>query len=209
MKVRDLVVEDLDHLPGACRGCTFWQSADGTTRAGSVQDEAAQDAWWQTIELDWGTPAKGIWLDDRLVAFCVFAPPTMIRRTRSMGLSVSEDALLLTTIWVDPEARRAGAARQLVQVVVRQAVLHERAAVEAFGRHGGLETDRPGSCLLPGSALSALGFRLFRADAEMGLYRLETARTIRWSDAVTHALGGVAATLSRREGVHRRPALES
>ncbi|MEE8600144.1 GNAT family N-acetyltransferase [Euzebya tangerina] len=210
MRVRDLRVEDLESLPGPCRGCLFWQSEEvGTHSTDSGSDEAGQDAWWKSVELDWGAPAKGIWADERLVAFCVFAPPSMLRRTRVLGLHVSEDALVLATIWVDPEVRRSGAARQLLQTVMREALLHETAAVEAFGRHGALEADRPGSCILPGAALTALGFRLYRADAELGLYRIETARTIRWAEAMSHALGGVAATLSRREAVRGRPALES
>ncbi|CAN5303390.1 hypothetical protein BH23ACT9_BH23ACT9_25220 [soil metagenome] len=203
-RVRELRMEDLDALPGSCRGCMFWQSNAGG-RGGVPSDPAAQDAWWRAVQLEWGVPGRGIWRDDGLVAFALFAPPLHVQRVRTMGPPPGEGVVVLATIWVHPDHRGGGLARHLVQVVARDAVVHGHRAIEAWADPGG----GTGACAVTGAFLERVGFVLHRADRRHPLYRLDLARTARWQSSVGSALGDVVAALSRRERNPSRPAIES
>jgi GNAT superfamily N-acetyltransferase len=203
-RIRPLRLDDLDQLPGRCRGCLFWQSTGGG-RGGMPCDPAAQDAWWRVVQLAWGVPGRGAWRDDRLVGYALFAPPVHLQRSRTLGPPPSEDALVLATLWVDPEHRGAGIARHLLQVVVRDAVSHDLGAVEAYGTLVPGAPEQTGGCVLSGAALEHLGFALHRADVETPLYRLDTHRTVRWTGTVGSALGEVVAALSARPRARARP----
>ncbi len=207
-RIRELCLEDLDALPGRCRGCVFWQTRSGHL-GGMPSDPEAQDAWWQGLQLEWGVPGRGIWRHDRLVAFALFAPTLHVQRTRVFGPAASEDALLLATLWVDPAERGSGLARHLLQVVVRTAIAHDLEAVEAYGTVWGGSPTSTGGCVLSSAFLEHNGFQVHRADLEVPLYRLDTARTARWAEHVGEALGAVGEALARRERAPARPALET
>ncbi len=209
MRVRELRMEDLDDLPAPCRGCAFWQTTSAA-RGGLPSDPAAQDAWWQAVQLEWGVPGRAVWDDDRLVAYALFAPTVHLQRSRVLGPPASEDAMVLATVWVDPDHRRAGLARHLFPVVAREAVAHGIEAVEAYGTLVGAgAAHAPGGCVVTGEFLEHLGFRLHRSDLKTPLYRFETRRTATWAKSMSHALAEVVAALSRRERATSRPALES
>ncbi|MGI9018749.1 MAG: GNAT family N-acetyltransferase [Euzebya sp.] len=186
----------------------FWQSTSGR-RGGRPGDPPAQDAWWRAVQLEWGVPGRGIWRDDHLVAFALFAPTLHMQRGRLLGPSPDADALILSTMWVEPEYRGAGLARHLLQVVAREAVGNGHEAVEAYGLLGSQDTLSPGSCILDGAFLEHLGFQLHRVDSETPLYRFETARTARWAEAVAGTWADVVAALSGRERAKTRPWAES
>lgn len=201
-------MEDLDSLPVRCRGCVFWQSPGGAL-GGIPSDPAAQDAWWRAVQLEWGVPGRGIWRQDALVAFALFAPALHVQRVRQMGPPPGEDVLVLATIWVDPAVRRGGLARHLVQVIARDAMAHGLQAIEAYAMAGPGDPDQTGACFVSSAFLEHVGFALHRADPMHPLYRLELARTARWQESMGTALGDVVAALSRRERNPGRPAIES
>lgn len=207
-RVRELRMEDLDSLPTPCRGCVFWQSTAGG-QGGIPADPAAQDAWWRAVQLEWGVPGRGVWRNDELVAFTLYAPALHVQRVRQMGMPPGEDVLVLATIWVNPAHRRGGLARHLVQVIAREAIAHGHQAVEAYASPRAADADRPGACMVSGAFLEHVGFTLHRADPLHPLYRLETSRTARWQESMGTALGDVVAALSRRERNPGRPAIEA
>lgn len=207
-RVRELRMEDLDSLPSPCRGCVFWQSTAGAL-GGIPSDPAAQDAWWRAVQLEWGVPGRGVWRQDTLIAYALFAPALHVQRVRQMGPPPGEDVLVLATIWVDPAHRRGGLARHLVQVIAREAIAHGHQAIEAYASPASGDADRPGACVVSGAFLEHAGFTLHRADLLHPLYRLEVARTARWQESMGSALGDVVAALSRRERNPGRPAIEA
>lgn len=182
----------------------FWQSANGR-RGGMDDDLPGQDAWWQAVELDWGTPGKAIWVDGELVAFALFAPPLHVQRVRRMAVRVSEDAIVLATMWCHPDHRAAGHARHLMQVIAREAIAHGQDAIEAYAVAGTPE----GRCEVSGEVLESLGFQLHRTLGRESLYRLDLDRAVRWPSAVGQAIGEVLSTLQGKERVRSRPALDS
>ena len=212
--MRDLVLETLADLPAPCRRCTFWERRHGDRGPVVPPDEAAdlgpgvdpaKEAWHQAVQLDWGTPGKAIYVEGRLVAYATFAPGAFVPRTATLGPIVSDDAVLLVSLWVDPEHRGGGLGKNLVQAALREAASRGDRALEAYGEPAGAEEagDRPWRCVAPSGALTALGFELHRSHPRTPLYRLDLRRTARW-DAVGEAVSSVLERIARRE---RQPAL--
>lgn len=200
-RLHDLTLATLDDLPAGCRSCVFWEVA-GAPR-GPMPDAPAgrerKGAWWQATQLEWGTPGKGVYSDGQLVGYAAFAPGAHYPRARRLG-GVSEDALLLATLWVDERYRGAGLARVLLQSVLRETHRRGSRALEAYAdrRAGGVD-EPAGRCLLAEDFLLANGFAVVREHPTMPLLRIDLRQTVRWQESLTSALEGVASALSRRE----------
>lgn len=164
----------------------------------------AKEAWWQATQLEWGTPGKAIYLDDHLVGYAWFGPSAHFPRARRLGPSVSEDALLLATLWVDQAYRDAGLATILLQSVLRDVHRHGVRALECYGDRASDAVEPAGPacgahCVLPEGFLLRTGFTVRHEHHAFPLLRLDLRQTVRWQESVGHALEGVISALSRRE----------
>jgi GNAT superfamily N-acetyltransferase len=191
----------------------FWELAGAKRGPVCGPEELAasgKEAWWQATQLEWGTPGKALYVDDRLVGYATFAPPEHFPRVRRMGQAVSEDALLLAVLWVHPDHRGTGAAKMLLQSALRETHRHGCRALEAYGTRFPATNGPLSTCLIPEGFLLANGFELLRNDGDFPLLRLDLRKTVRWQESVSHALEGVVSVLSRRERarVPARPAME-
>lgn len=209
-RVHDLTLANLDHLPVACRACVFWEvrGAPRGPRPGKEPGaRAGKEAWWQATQLEWGSPGKAAYVDDRLVGYAMFAPPAHFPQVRGLGHAPSEDALLLAALWVDPDQRDAGLARLLLQSVLRETHRRGARALEAFGGRAG---DALGTCLVPEGFLLSNGFAVLHDHARHPLLRLDLRQTVRWQESMGHALEGVLGAIGRRERAPApsRPALQ-
>ena len=210
-RIRELDVAVLDHLPEACRACVFWEVAHAPR--GPLQDarrgREAKEAWWQATQLEWGVPGKAVYVDDVPVGYATFAPGREFPRVRELGRP-SDDALLLATLWIDPAHRGQGLATMLLQSVLREVHRRGGKALEAYGARSAL--DLAGPCIVPEAFLLSRGFQVLREHFGTPLLRLDLRQTARWQE-VSHALGEVLATLTRRERqparTPSRPALET
>lgn len=201
-RVRPLTADDLQHLPADCRACLFWElpgTVRGPRRGHEREQAEAKHLWQRSLELDWGPPGVMLRHDDRTLGFATCAPTWQAIRTRRLGSTPSEDALVLLTLWVAPEARGGGIATLLLHRVLRQAHDLGLRAVEATAARA--PDDVP--CVLPESFLLASGFEVHHPHPTHPLLRLDLRQTARWQDAMEHALEGVRAALRRAE---RRPA---
>lgn len=210
-RVRELDVSVLDDVPEMCRACVFWEvsrAPRGPRRDGRLGREA-KEAWWQATQLEWGIPGRVVYVDDVPVGYATFAPSAHFPRVRQYGRP-SEDALLLATLWIDPEHRGQGLATMLLQSVLRE--VHKRGgrALEAYGARSA--SDLAAGCMIPETFLLARGFQVLWEHQDSPLLRLDLRQTARWQE-VGHALGEVIATLARRERqparTPGRPALET
>lgn len=201
-RVHDLGIDSLGDLPEACAACVFWEVGGPAPRphADPVAGRAAKEAWWQATQLEWGAPGKALYRGPRMVGYALAAPARHLRGTPA-PLPVSDDALLLATLWVDPDERGSGAARLLLQAVLRESARRGARALEAFGRRAG-----GGPCLVPEAALGALGFAVHLEHPRFPLYRLELRQTVRWQESMGHAVESVVEALSRKERAPARPA---
>jgi len=192
----------------------FWELV-GAQRGPVVgQEELAasgKEAWWQATQLEWGTPGKAMYVDDRAIGYATFAPAEHFPRVRRMGQGVSSDALLLAVLWVHPDHRGTGAAKTLLQSVLRETHRRGCRALEAYGARLPASNGRFSTCLIPEDFLLANGFELLHNDGDYPLLRLDLRKTVRWQESVSHALEGVVSVLSRRERqrVPARPAMEA
>jgi GNAT superfamily N-acetyltransferase len=213
-RIHDLSLDNLDDLPSTCRTCVFWEVASAP-RGPRVGDEEAaggrKEAWWQATQLEWGTPGKAVYVDDEPAGYATFAPAAHFPRVRRMRHGVSEDALLLAALWVDPTHRDSGIAKMLLQSVLRETHRRGGRALEAYGARRAGRAALLGTCVIPEDFLLANGFEVLRDDHETPLLRLDLRKTVRWQESVGHALEGVLSALSRRERAPAptRPALET
>lgn len=195
-RVYDLRLAELPDLPAPCRSCLFWEDADA--RQGPSPDAqsagVAKEAWWMATQLEWGTPGKAVYDDERLVGYATYAPAGHFPRVRRLGPPPSHDALLLATLWVEPGYERLGLATLLLHSVLRETAGRGAKALEAYGtRSAG------GSCLLPEAFLLKAGFAVQREHLRHPLLRLDLRQTVRWQETVGHALENVRVVLNGRE----------
>lgn len=196
VRIRELGARDLGSLPDPCRSCLFWEVETAPRGAASDRDAAADSkmAWWQAVELEQPVASRAACQGDRLVGFALAAESSGLPRTRRLPAAPHDDALVLALLWVAPDARGAGAARTLLQSLLREAVRRQRRAVEAYGsRVPGLR------CTTPVEALEALGFSVVSEHPTTPLLRLELRQTVTWAHSVQGALERVVSALGRRE----------
>lgn len=202
-RIHDLTLPALHGLPFPCRSCVFWEVAGaphGVPGGGEEAGTVAKEAWWQATQLEWGTPGKAAYVDDHLVGFATFAPSTHFPRARRIGPAVSDDALLLATLWVDPAYRGLRLGTALLQSVLRETHRRGARALEAYGQRG-VDPTVPAQapCVLPEGWLLRAGFALRQEHRDHPLLRLDLRQTVRWQESVSHAVEGVLSALSRRE----------
>jgi GNAT superfamily N-acetyltransferase len=195
-RFRELTTERLGDLPAPCRSCAFWQLPEaprGPQEGAAAQAAAeAKQLWVRSLELDWGAPGLVLAEDDQPVAYAVYMPADEAHRTRRLGSTPSDDALVLATLWVAPEARGSGVASALLHSVLRHAHDAGLRAVEAIGARG-----EAWPCMLPENFLIANGFVVHHNHPRYPLLRLDLRQTARWQGAVEHALEGVRSVLRR------------
>ena len=112
---------------------------------------------------------------------------------------VSPDAVLLTTVYDDPQHAGGGLGRMLIQGMARDLI--ERGgirAVEAFGDARG----KGGACVAPVDFLGGVGFKTHRPHPVHPRMRMELRSALTWKDELESAL-------ERLVGVVRRPAPKS
>lgn len=202
-RFRALTADQVQYLPETCRACVFWElptAPRGPQLHRAAQNAEAKQLWVRSVELDSGPPGILAVHDNQTVGYAAYVPAEQARRSRRLGSVPSDDALVLTTLWVAPAARGTGLATAMLQRVLRNAHESGRKAVEATAARGAAEEAR---CILPESFLTARGFVVHHEHPRFPLLRLDLRQTARWQEAVDHAIEGVRAVLRRGE---RRPA---
>lgn len=204
-RVHDLNPAALDSLPAPCRACIFWEVPKAARGPATDRDAGreAKEAWWQATQLEWGSPGKAITVDGELAGFAMFAPGSHYPTAARLG-GVSDDALLLATLWVAPKHRRAGLARTLLQAVLRETHRRGGRALEAYAVRSPSKGQSGEPCMLDEQFLLANGFTVLQDHRRTPLLRLDLRQTARWQESLSHALEGVAAVLGRREPVPAR-----
>lgn len=206
-KVRPLDGDAMESLPDRCRSCLFWELGrprpDET--APSPHDELAGDpqvakqAWCTNQVLAGRAPGRVVWLDDELAGYALFGPSAEFAPRRPPVPRANRDALLLATLWVDAPHRKRGVGRVLVQAALKEALRLGLPAVEAYGDRRWRDSE----CVLPVTWLLHEGFEVAREHPRYPLLRLDTKRTVRWAEAIEHAVEEVLDLLPRR---HPAPA---
>lgn len=185
-KIVRLTVDHLPDLPGPCRECLFWE-LDPVRRTRVPPSEAAaeKEAWVSGVLRDWGSCGQVAMVDDVPVGHAFYAPAAYFPGAAVFPTApVSPDAVLLSTVYVAPQARNGGIGRMLIQGMARDLIRRKQVgAVEAFG------VNRPGQgCQLAAGFLGSVGFKTQRAHPRTPRMRMELRTALTWRDEVEHAL---------------------
>ncbi len=204
-RVRRLTLDNLAELPFACTSCLFWEYEPVHRRALKGHEREEKSAWLSRVLREWGSCGAVAYADDRPVGFLVWAPAIYVPGAEGFATApISPDAVLLSTGYVDPEHRRGGLGRVLVQSMAKDVLKHGGVrAVEAFGDTRG----RAGDCTLPADFLLAVGFKTQRAHPTYPRMRMDLRTTLTWREEFETALaklrGAVGAKASAPRPVHR------
>jgi GNAT superfamily N-acetyltransferase len=184
-KVVRLTLDHLEELSAPCRSCLFWE-LDPVRRERVADACAEKDAWVSEVLREWGSCGRVILVDDLPVGYAVYAPDAFLPGAAAFPTApVSSDAVLLTTVHVEPAYRGGGLARMLVQGMARDLVQRGGiAAIEAFGDPSG----RGGRCLLPVEFLGSVGFKTHRPHPTAPRLRMDLRAAISWKGEVESAL---------------------
>ncbi len=198
-----------ERLEVPCRGCLFWEFGEpgpsGVDARADREEASVRKQAWTTALLHAGIPAgRAVLVDGRPVGFVEFAPSGELAPRRPPVPATDRNALVLTTMWVDPAHRTRGLGRLLVREAVKAAIERGHGEVQAHADRRW----RPDTCLLPITWLLHEGFEVAREHPRYPLLHLEVARTVRWSDSLEHAVEEVRDLLPRRAPAPR-PAVES
>ena len=179
-----LTLDNLDAIPAPCRSCVFWE-CDPVRRERLDEPAAEKEAWVSEVLREWGSCGRVALVDDQLVGYVIYAPAGFVPGAAGFATApVSADAVLLTTIHVDPASRGGGVGRMLVRAMARDLVERNIRAVEAFDRLGRAER----RCMVPADFLSGVGFRTQRAHPATPRMRMDLRTAVTWKSEVEAAL---------------------
>ena len=151
-RITPLRLEAFEQLPKHARRCVFWE-LDPSTLLGEdhlADPEFEKEAWLSMVMLEWGScgqlavecgtdgegyHASEVADDAPCLGYVFYAPPRAVPRARLFPTGpVSADAVLLTSLGVEPGAAVDGLTRNLMTAVVTDLVRRGVRALEAFGR---------------------------------------------------------------------------
>ena len=204
-KVVRLTLDHLDTFPAPCRSCLFWEL--DPVRRERVPDACAEkDAWVSQVLREWGSCGRVVLVDDVPVAFALYAPAAFLPGAAGFPTApVSSDAVVLTTVYVDPEHRGGGLARILVQGTAADLIKRGGiGAIEAFGDTAG----RGGRCVLPVEFLGSVGFKTQRPHLTTPRMRMDLRSAISWRSEVRSAVERLTGVLRPAPKSARGPASE-
>jgi GNAT superfamily N-acetyltransferase len=195
-KVLPLTLDRFAALSAPCRSCLFWE-LDPVRRRRLDQHRAIaqKEAWFSEVLRDWGSCGRVAVVDGEPVGYLVYAPPAYVPGAASYPTApVSPDAVLLTTVWIDPRHAGGGLGRMLVQGMAKELVNRDVGAVEAFGA----TRPREGECILPAEFLSAVGFRTHRTHPRYPRMRMDLRTTLTWREELEVVLGKLVGVVGKR-----------
>jgi hypothetical protein len=147
-RITPLRLECFEQLPKHARRCVFWElDPTSLSRDDRLADpEFEKEAWLSMVMLEWGScgqiavPTRSgarEEVDDEApcVGYALYAPPGAVPRAACFPTApVSPDAVLLTSMGVEPGRDADALPRQLIAQVVADLVRRGVRSLEAFGR---------------------------------------------------------------------------
>lgn len=209
MRISPLTLDGLDQLPRHSRRCVFWEMDPAAVQSSrSFSDpEFEKEAWLSMVMLEWGSCGQVATLDGRPAGCALYSPPGDVPRAKLFPTSpVSADAVLLTTLRLEPAAELDGVGPSLMQAVVGDLVHRGVRAIEAFGivrdedearvgRRPGPDC-APADCMIDAGFLIDMGFEVVAAHHRYPRLRLELNRDHGWKADVESALERLLMTAS-------------
>ena len=216
-RITPLRLEGFEQLPKHARQCVFWEvDPDAVGQDDHLADpEFEKEAWLSMVMLEWGscgqvatTAPERSSGEPACVGYVLYAPPHAVPRAlRFPSGPVSADAVLLTSMGVEPDPAVDGLAHELVAQVVTELVRRGVRTLEAFGRTAqAMELlDRPDDaevltavealgdcsfdqCMVDAEFLQDVGFVVVSPHPYFPRLRLELDKGLGWKAEVEAAL---------------------
>ncbi|HUB54451.1 MAG TPA: acetyltransferase [Mycobacterium sp.] len=231
-RITPLRLEAFDQLPKHARRCTFWEVDPATLGDEDhlADPEFEKEAWLSMVMLEWGScgqvataaPSDSDGGEPTCLGYAFYAPPRAVPRARRFPTApVSADAVLLTTVRVEPGPAADELPYSLVACVVDELVRRGVRALEAFGRtENVIELLNPESvdpelrpalevlgdcsvehCVISADFLRDVGFVVVAPHRYFPRLRLELDKGLGWKAAVEAALERLLETSSMRQPV--------
>jgi hypothetical protein len=148
VRITPLRLEAFEQLPKHARRCVFWElDPECRGRDDRLADpEFEKEAWLSMVMLEWGScgqvavperPGRDDADDTEspCIGYALYAPPGAVPRAQCFPTApVSADAVLLTTMGIEPGHSSEALPRLLIAQVVADLVRRGVRALEAFGR---------------------------------------------------------------------------
>jgi GNAT superfamily N-acetyltransferase len=145
VRITPLRLEAFEQLPKHARRCVFWEVDPAALgKEDHLADpEFEKEAWLSMVMLEWGSCGQvatavvpeGDDSEPPCVGYVLYAPPRTVPRAHRMPTApVSADAILLTSMGVEPGQDSEDLPQSLVARVVDELVRRGVRALEAFGR---------------------------------------------------------------------------
>lgn len=224
-RITPLRLEAFEQLPKHARRCVFWEvDPDAVGTDDHLADpEFEKEAWLSMVMLEWGScgqiatalPAASVDPDvdedtDRpCLGYVLYAPPHAVPRALRFPTGpVSADAVLLTSMGVEPGPAADGLPHSLIGQVVSELVRRGVRALEAFGRtaeatvlidHPDVEPELRATiaalgecafdqCMVDADFLQDVGFVVVSPHRYFPRLRLELDKGLGWKAGVEAAL---------------------
>ncbi len=168
-KAVPLKAGNLDDIPDRCRGCAQWNM--------KTRDNA------ERLLREWGSCGFILYDDKKPAGFVLYGPAKYFPKSGLYPAApVSKDAVFISCLYVEPDARATGAGKRLLNAVEKDALKREFVAIEALA---GRDQDTPPA--VPVDFYTGNGFFVLREDRRHPLVRLEIAGLAVWRDKAGEA----------------------
>ncbi|HTX94867.1 MAG TPA: acetyltransferase [Mycobacterium sp.] len=144
-RITPLRLEVFEQLPKHARRCVFWE-VDPATLGNQDQladPEFEKEAWLSMVMLEWGSCGQvataaqdeGSHAEPPCLGYVFYAPPRAVPRAQRFPTApVSADAVLLTSMGIEPGLAAEDLSHRLIARVIEELMRRGVRALEAFGR---------------------------------------------------------------------------
>jgi hypothetical protein len=232
-RITPLRLEAFEQLPKHARRCVFWEVDPATLGDNHLADpEFEKEAWLSMVMLEWGSCGQVATVvvpdDDRshteppCLGYVLYAPPRAVPRAQRFPTApVSADAVLLTSMGIEPGQGSDDLPHRLIARVIDELVRRGVRALEAFGRTpaaselhdpqlvdpavrpvlealGDCSVDR---CIIDADFLQDVGFVVVAPHSYFPRLRLELDKGLGWKAEVEAALERLLASAQLEQPV--------
>lgn len=218
-RITPLRLEAFDSLPKHARRCVFWEVDPAIVGQEDhlADPEFEKEAWLSMVMLEWGScgqiashpPGEDAATEAQCQGYVLYAPPHAVPRAQRFPTGpVSADAVLLTSMGVEPGQADDGLPNSLIAQVVAELVRRGVRALEAFGRtERSVELLDPATadpellavvealgdcsfdqCMIEAEFLQEVGFVVVSPHRYFPRLRLELDKGLGWKAEVEQAL---------------------